>query len=343
MLRIALKISTSVAFVGMAGVGVGCYSYKDKNKPQLPLYTIRPDLSKCVVVVTGATSGIGMETARKLASSGATLIIGSRDADRGAKAKVYIESSSPPGAPPVSVLPLDTSSIISVQGFAHTILDKHPPSPSRPFIFVGAAASINTSADQPLSPEGYDLDFHTNHLGLQALISELSPLISSPGCRIVIVGSKLERQGKLDITALKSSSGTKLRETPPDGSRGPVAHYSDTKLANHLLSTHLPKVYPSSTTFIVSPGMVNTGLWRNFTPAYRAVTYPIRSLALRTAGEAAEGVFYACAAESSGKMGSAVFLVDGVEQNQSEKAEDKELAKELFEVCRGLIEKKKRV
>ena len=177
-------------------------------------------------------------------------------------------------------------------------------------------------------------------------MADLGPhLTKEEGSRVVIVGSKLERQGKLDVEVVRSSRGKSLRSGGRQLNQkpSPVQHYSDTKLANSLLGTHLSSLFPSVTTVVVSPGMVNTGLWRNFSAPYRAVTYPLRALALRSPEDAAEGVFYAAAAaEVEEEKGSGcIFLVDGVRGQQSEVAEDKVKAKELYEVCAELIEQKK--
>ena len=87
-------------------------------------------------------------------------------------------------------------------------------------------------------------------------------------------------------------------------------HYAATKHANMLLAQHLydkwrgrgPRV------FTVTPGMVDTSLWRNFPLWYRAVTYPIRRVALRTPDEAALGVVWAALSVEAEEMEQAHTL-----------------------------------
>ena len=71
----------------------------------------------------------------------------------------------------------------------------------------------------------------------------------------------------------------------------------------------------------VSPGMVDTGLWRHFPLWYQAVTWPVRATALRSVDDGAVGVVWAAAAREAEGL-SGVLLADGVTVDVSEAARD---------------------
>ena len=87
----------------------------------------------------------------------------------------------------------------------------------------------------------------------------------------------------------------------------------------------------------VSPGMVHTGLWRNFPGWYRALTYPVRALALRSAEEAAEGIVFAVASDAAAGL-SGMYLSDGTPIEPSDGAEDPAAAARLAAICDRMLE-----
>ena len=124
------------------------------------------------------------------------LTFGSRDVQRGDEAKVYIGEGT---GCYVTVLPLDTSDLSSCRSFAEAVKGS---ATGKTIIFIGAAANISTEDDRKFSKDGYDYDFATNHLGLQSIVADLRPILVE-GSRVLIVGSKLERQGKLDVDVVR--------------------------------------------------------------------------------------------------------------------------------------------
>lgn len=81
----------------------------------------------------------------------------------------------------------------------------------------------------------------------------------------------------------------------------------------------------------VSPGMVNTGLW------FQTLTSPVRSIALRTPEDAAQGIIYAIAAKESEEINTGSFLVDGRVEECSEKGKEKGKASSLWTTNEELI------
>ena len=196
--------------------------------------------------------------------------------------------------------------------------------------------------------------------------------------RIVIIGSRLETKGStlLSIETLKTSNGSQLvGEATTYGRRlqqstyeipilSPMDRYAATKFSNMLLAQSLYDRWNSKTTssssissasssassssspsiFVLTPGMVNTGLWRHFPTWYRILTYPLRAVALRSTEEAAMGVLYACTAmeaEDIPVANSYVYLSDGVSIEPSVPARNEKLAEQLFQVCDDLMNNRK--
>jgi len=81
-----------------------------------------PDLHGRVALVTGASSGIGLETAAQLARGGARTLLGCRDAERGARAREQITARNPGAA--VEVVRMDLASLESVEDAAEEIADR---------------------------------------------------------------------------------------------------------------------------------------------------------------------------------------------------------------------------
>jgi NAD(P)-dependent dehydrogenase (short-subunit alcohol dehydrogenase family) len=138
-------------------------------------------MSGKVVVVTGATAGIGKEIARGLGRLGATVVIGARSTERGRAAADDIAKDTKAD---VSVLPLDVASLGSIRAFARAFQEKH----ERLDVLVNNAGAWLT--ERKLSPDGCELTFATNVLGPHLLTELLVPrLRASAPSRIVNIVS----------------------------------------------------------------------------------------------------------------------------------------------------------
>jgi len=309
--------------------------YREKHRPKLPSQYKLEDLHGKTIIATGISSGIGKATIEKLRDDlGATVISGSRSEGN-----------------------LDLSDLASIRNFCKSIKTKT----KKCDIFLACAAEIsytnnpndnkNNKEEEYLSVDGFDKTFATNHIGLQALLIELfeNQKMELPS-RIVIVGSKLERNGSIDPEIIRKTKGKKLNDRPSKDWT-PVKHYGDTKLCNQLLVTALVNNdnWSTETTKIysLSPGMVNTGLWRNFPLWFRTLTWPIRSIALRTPDDAAVGIVYVCASEEAFHEKSGSHFVDGCvpvsdEDQLSDESQNVIKAQQLWTVVKELIEEKTR-
>jgi len=141
-----------------------------------------PDQTGRVAVVTGANSGLGLETARQLAAHGATVVLAVRSPERGAAAVDDI-ASTVPGAR-LEVERLDLASLDSVRAAADSLRGRH----DRIDLLINNAGVMYT--DRGLTADGFELQFGTNHLGHFALTALLlDRLLPVEGSRVVTVAS----------------------------------------------------------------------------------------------------------------------------------------------------------
>jgi NAD(P)-dependent dehydrogenase (short-subunit alcohol dehydrogenase family) len=140
------------------------------------------DLHGHRVVVTGASSGIGVETARALASTGAEVTLAVRNIEAGRKVANEIAEKLPLGAAAPRVAPLDLADPASVSGFVRAW--------TGPLHILVNNAGVMALPKLTRTPAGYEMQFATNHLGHFALTTGLHRwLAAADGARVVAVSS----------------------------------------------------------------------------------------------------------------------------------------------------------
>jgi NAD(P)-dependent dehydrogenase (short-subunit alcohol dehydrogenase family) len=140
------------------------------------------DLHGRRVVVTGASSGIGVETAHALASTGAEVTLAVRNLEAGRKVAAEIAEKLPSGAAAPQVAPLDLADPASVAGFVRAW--------TGPLHILVNNAGVMALPKLTLTPAGYEMQFATNHLGHFALTTGLHQwLAAAEGARVVAVSS----------------------------------------------------------------------------------------------------------------------------------------------------------
>jgi NAD(P)-dependent dehydrogenase (short-subunit alcohol dehydrogenase family) len=140
------------------------------------------DLHGRRAVVTGASSGIGVETARALASTGAEVTLAVRNLEAGRKVADGIAEKLPPGGGGVRVASLDLADPGSVAGFVRAW--------SGPLHVLVNNAGVMALPQLTRTPTGYEMQFATNHLGHFALTTGLHRWLAvADGARVVAVSS----------------------------------------------------------------------------------------------------------------------------------------------------------
>jgi protochlorophyllide reductase len=141
-----------------------------------------PDLNGILAVITGAYSGLGLQTAHELARKNAQVVMASRSLDKAEAARQALLKEIPTAR--LEILHLDLASLASVSEFAQAFIEKH----DRLDILVNNAGVMATNYAK--TQDGFELQFGTNHLGHFALTGELLEILSrTPGSRVVTVSS----------------------------------------------------------------------------------------------------------------------------------------------------------
>ncbi len=183
-----------------------------------------PDQSGRLAVITGATSGIGMEAARVLAQKQAKVILAVRNVAKGEDVAKAIRTQAP--AAEVSVRELDLSSLASIQRFAEALAGDR----RRLDLLINNAGVMMCPYAQ--TRDGFEIQFGTNHLGHFALTLRLLPLLAQArDSRVVTVSSLAHKRGKLDFSDL----GWSRRRYST------VQAYCDSKLANLYFTYELAR------------------------------------------------------------------------------------------------------
>ena len=157
-----------------------------------------PSQSGRLAVVTGATGGLGYETALALAAAGAEVVLAGRNDSKGANALARIRAAHP-GAT-VRFERLDLASLASVAAFAETML-----AAGRGIDLLVNNAGVMAPPERQLTVDGFELQFATNYLGHFALTARLLPLLRRvPGARVVNVSSLAANLDSIDLTDLQS-------------------------------------------------------------------------------------------------------------------------------------------
>ncbi|GII00365.1 oxidoreductase [Planobispora takensis] len=203
-----------------------------------------PEQKGRIAVVTGANSGIGLETARVLAARGATVVIACRDTARAERAADLIGY-------PVEVLRLDLASLDSVRQAAQELRDRH----DRLDLLINNAGVMVPPLTR--TADGFELQFGTNHLGHFAFTGLLLDLLLPvPGSRVVTVASMAHHRGRIDFDDLHS-----------ERSYDRVAAYGRSKLANLLftyeLQRRLSAAGAQTAALAAHPGVAPTELARH--------------------------------------------------------------------------------
>jgi NAD(P)-dependent dehydrogenase (short-subunit alcohol dehydrogenase family) len=161
------------------------------------------------IIVTGAASGIGIETARALALTGAEVTLAVRNLTAGAETAASLAAST--GNPNIRAVHLDLSVLASVSAF---VADWHGPL----HVLVNNAG-VMALPELQHTPEGYELQFATNHLGHFALALGLRPALAAAGAaRIVSVSSSAHLRSPV-VSTTSISPGARTSRFSPTRSR----------------------------------------------------------------------------------------------------------------------------
>ncbi|QNI69048.1 oxidoreductase [Synechococcus sp. BMK-MC-1] len=204
-----------------------------------------PDQRGRVALVTGANSGLGLETTRALISRGCTVLMACRSARKGEAARSQLLGS---GAAGLDLLELDLSDLNSVSRCAREVAERY----ERLDLLINNAGLM--APPRMRSRQGYELQFAVNHLGHFALTKALLPLMGDrPQARVVTVTSGAQYFGVMAWDDLQGEQRYDRWKA-----------YSQSKLANVMFALELNQRLQASGSAVRSlaahPGLARTNL-----------------------------------------------------------------------------------
>jgi NAD(P)-dependent dehydrogenase (short-subunit alcohol dehydrogenase family) len=205
-----------------------------------------PDLSKRTIVVTGASSGLGLETTRKLAEAGAHVVLAVREPAKAEPAAASIDGTT-------EIRQLDVADLTSVHAFAD---DWRGPLD----VLINNAGIM--AVPEGRTVDGFELQIGTNHLGPFLLTNLLLPSITD---RVVTVSSQAHYRARLDLDDL---NWHRRRYNA-------LRAYCDSKLANLLFTLELQAQLTETRSTIravaAHPGIAKTNLLKSAGGSYAVI------------------------------------------------------------------------
>lgn len=203
------------------------------------------------VIVTGANTGIGYETALALFEAGAHVVLACRSERNAQDAEARLREQGGKGSLEIAILNL--ANLEAIGDFARKFIQKH----HKLDILINNAGVMTPPASK--TDEGFELQFGVNFLGHYALTGHLYPLLNvTPGSRVVTVSSMAYLHGKIDFDNLHS-----------EHSYDAFREYCQSKLANILFAVELQRRIEKAGDQLISiaaqPGANKTDLSRFMT------------------------------------------------------------------------------
>ena len=272
------------------------------------------------VLVTGGTNGLGLVTARELASMGAQVTILSRNAEKCAAVAEAIKVET---GNPVEFIAADLSTLAGIMQAAATFKQRH----THLHVLVNNAGAMFTR--RQLTSDGYEMTFALNHLNYFLLTNLLLDILkASAPARIVNVSSGAHLRGSLDFDNLQSEKHFAAMEA-----------YGQSKLANVLFTYELARRLEGTgvTANAVHPGFVATGFARNNGVFYNFGMKLIGPFIRQPNQGAQTSIYLASSAEVEGVSGK--YFVDCKAVDSSPLSYDHALAEKLWQVSLELTGK----
>ncbi|MEO6520202.1 MAG: SDR family NAD(P)-dependent oxidoreductase [Mucilaginibacter sp.] len=246
-------------------------------------------MPKKTIIITGATSGIGEQTALALARNGDDLFLLVRNIAKGERVKRYILVHT--RNPNIYLIECDMSSLASVKKATEQIR----ASIDCINILVNNAGSIFPKRE--LSKDGFEMTFALNHLSHFLLTLNLMPLLQKGKARIVNVSSAAHKAAKPNLDDIQIEKGYKS-----------VKAYADAKLFNIYFTQSLAQKYAAAgiTAYSLHPGLVNTQFGAAYKGIFKLLLQGMRRFMI-TAEQGAETSVYVATEPGLEKMNGSYF------------------------------------
>uniref|UniRef100_A0A3P9LP95 Zgc:112332 n=1 Tax=Oryzias latipes TaxID=8090 RepID=A0A3P9LP95_ORYLA len=271
------------------------------------------------VIITGANTGIGKETARDLARRGARIIMACRDLERAEEARTDIFEDT--GNENMVIRKLDLSDTKSIKAFAELINKEE----KQVNVLINNAGIMMCPYSK--TADGFEMQLGVNHLGHFLLTYLLLDLMKrSAPARIVVVAS-----------VAHTWTGLRLNDINSEKSYDTMKAYGQSKLANVMFARSLAKRLKETgiSVFSLHPGVVQSDLWRHQHQCIQ-VAVKIFRVFTKTPVEGAQTTIY-CAVEPGLEILSGEYFSDCAPARCSRAAADDALAEKLWEISCELL------
>ncbi len=274
-------------------------------------------------LITGASNGIGKETAVELAGMGATVVMVARDERKGRAAQSEVKERSGADA---DLLLADLASLEDVRKLAGEYRSRHDAL----HVLINNAGAYNKQRE--LSKDGYEMTIAVNHLAHFLLTDLLLDQIkASAPARIINVSSGAHSGAKIDFDDLQGEQGYGVG----------MGAYGQSKLANVLFTNELARRLEGTNVTVNSlhPGVVRTGFGRNsggvIGAAFGVLQVVARPFFLDAAKGAETSIYLATSPDVEATSGKYFVKKEAVDSNAI--STDPEVAQQLWDVSEELV------
>ena len=282
--------------------------------------TLNWDIAGKTVLITGATSGIGLEAAVELAKRHAHVSIVGRDRGRTEAAAADIVRRA--GVKSVQTFLCDFASMADIRRLAAEVKSRHP----QLHVLVNNAGGVHKVRRQ--SVDGFEMTFAVNHLGYFLLTHLLlDVIVASAPARIVTVASIGHRQGSLDFDDMGMKRGY-----------GIMRAYSRSKLANVLFAAELARRLRGTgvTSNSLHPGSVATRIWSGAPNWAKPIIWLVRRPYVLTPAQGGAYIVQ-LAADPALANTSGLYFETGVAVDPAPLGRDEALARRLWDVSADMV------
>jgi NAD(P)-dependent dehydrogenase (short-subunit alcohol dehydrogenase family) len=287
------------------------------------------------VLITGGNTGLGLESAKRLAAAGARVIVTTRTADKGASAVRDIQAYANNGPTPIALV-LDLCDLAQVKQFASNQL-KSVLDGAKLDVLINNAG-VMAIPDRQLTNDGFERTFQTNHLGHFVLTSTLANMLAQ-NARIINVSSEAYQF---------APKGLELDNLQGEREYSAWGSYGLSKLENILFTKELQRRAPQWTVVALHPGAVATDLGRylvgeekwnrmktqGMTLQEKLLFVPLSKLTKTVEQGASTQVF--AAVDLSVQSAKGMYFMDCKPKVLKGAPDDEEAAKQLWEVSEKL-------
>ncbi|XP_065162640.1 retinol dehydrogenase 11-like [Atheta coriaria] len=311
---------SSVALIAVILYGVRKYRSKSWGR-----CTNKESLVGKTVLITGANSGLGYETAKELSLRGADIIMACRNKDLAQKAITKIENSNISNK--LLFIEVDLGCLDSVVKFSSTVAQKY----SKIDILVNNAGVSIPNKQKMTTPDGLEIHFGVNYLSHFLLTTLMMPLLEKAGhARVINVSSQLHQRGSVNLEDIN------YEKHPPKRA------YADSKLQQIYFGQELANktMNKSIQVYNLCPGWVYTNLFRHSIRNVFKLMFaiPVAFFFMRSAKQGAQTIIY-CATEPALKEESGKLYRDCHRSTSTYEFTPTE-REQLWTVSKDLIESK---